>query len=168
MAKKRGSYKSKLRGYAAYSYAYDEMQRKRAAKGYTMAKSKMSQSDWEKAYRTEKTYREADVIYGNRKTVGDVNRALIKKETYYTTQAQAKARQQILRKQGKSSTLAEIRGGAIEPDWEAIEKRRIELNEQYGLSEMQEGRRRKLSKVEKSKLDEINHIISEEYFYGSK
>ena len=168
MAKKRGSYKSKLRGYEAYSYAYDEMKRKRAAKGFTMARAKMSKSDWEKAYRTEKTYREADVIYGNRKTVGDVNRALIKRETYHATQAQAKAQQQILRKQGKSSTLAEIRGGAIEPDWEAIEKRRMELNDQYGLSEMQEGRHRELSKLDKAKLDEINHIISQEYFYGSK
>lgn len=168
MAKKRGKYKSTLRGYEAYSYAYDEMQRKRAAKGYTMAKPKKSKADWEKAYRTEKTYREADVINGNRKTVGDINRALIQNQTYHTTQAQAKARQQIIRKQGKSATLAEIRGGAAEPDWKAIEDRRKELNEQYGLSEMQKDHHRKLSRVEKSKLDEINHIISEEYFYGSK
>ena len=69
MAKKRGKYKSNLRGYAAYSKLYDATQAKMNKAGYNMAASKLSREEYAVTYQAEKNDRMQAIREGKRKII---------------------------------------------------------------------------------------------------
>lgn len=125
MAKKRGSYKSTLRGYDAYAHLYEEKRKDFARRGYQMASPKMSKIEYEATYEAYRNVRQGDVDLGKRKTIGDINREIVKNQSYEYTERQARGYKAYLAKSGQKAKINDIRAGMI--NWDLIEKRRDEL-----------------------------------------
>ena len=128
MAKKRGKYKSTLRGYAAYSRLYDAKEAQMKAKGYKMSDEKLTKEEYEVTYQAEYNDRKDLVIIGKRKTVGDINRTLVQEATYEYSKDQARGYQEYLkREKGIDAKINDIRGKKINIDFGEINQKRGEL-----------------------------------------
>lgn len=131
MAKKRGKYKSGLRGYASYSRLYRIAKNKAKREGYEMNSPKMSKSEYLTTYEAEKNDRLGEIERGERKTVGDINRTLVQEQTFEYSQKQAKAFQTYYRIEAemegdpnrKIPTQSDIRKGkAPEIDFDTLKE----------------------------------------------
>lgn len=128
MAKKRGKYKSTLRGYAAYSRLYDIKEAEMKSKGYKMSDEKLTKEEYEVTYQAEYNDRKDLVIIGKRKTVGDINRTLVQEATYEYSKEQARGYQEYLkREKGIDARINDIRGKKINIDFGEINQKRGEL-----------------------------------------
>lgn len=133
MAGKRGRYKSNLRGYDAYSALYDAAKIKMEKKGYHMKSEKLTKLSYETLYEAYRNTRKYEVEQGKRKTLGDINRAIVTRATYTYTKKQAAGYKSYLSKKGIKEKINNIRAGAI--NFEEIEEARRELeNEGYNSS----------------------------------
>ena len=132
MAKKRGKYKSNLRGYAAYKKLYETTEKKMKSMGYEMAETMYSEIEWKTMYAAEKQDRLIEVNEGKRTTTGDINRQLVKEATYKYSDKQARGYLQKLKKDEKAKgvKLLDIRSGKVEIDWEEITSQMEEYKEQ--------------------------------------
>lgn len=125
----RGKYKSTLRGYKAYEALYNNMKKQMRKRGYTMAQKKLRKAEWEYAYLAEKNERLDAMASGKRKTVGDVNRQLVKEQTWSQSKEQAKGYQSYLKTQGQKVKISDIRAGKVAVDWNAISTREQQLRQ---------------------------------------
>lgn len=150
MGKKRNKYKSTLRGYDAYVQNYKKAEAELKKKGLTMADKMYNKLEYKTTYKAIKNDREKAIAKGERKTIGNINREMIKDQTYEFTQKQAKAMQKAIERQtGNKYRLQDIRAKKYEIDWNEIDLRKAELKE-MGLNFL-----------------EIKQVIGKEYF-GSK
>ena len=122
MAKKRGKYKSNLRGYAAYKKLYETTEKKMKSMGYEMAETMYSEIEWKTMYAAEKQDRLIEVNEGKRTTTGDINRQLVKEATYKYSDKQARGYLQKKKKDGtaKGIKLLDIRSGKVKIDFDEI------------------------------------------------
>jgi len=128
---KRGTYKSTLRGYKAYEALYRAKKAEMKKRGYSMAQRKLKKAEWEYAYLAEKYEREDAIKAGKRKTIGDVNRQLVKEQTYSMSRLQAKGYQDYLKtSKGENVKISDIRAGKVAVNWDAISAREKELRNQ--------------------------------------
>lgn len=126
----RGKYKSTLRGYKAYEALYRAKKAEMKKRGYEMAQRKLKKSEWQYAYAAEKSEREDAMASGKRKTIGDINRQIIKEQTYTFSKKQARGYQEYLKSKGEKATITDIRMGKVGVNWEAITAREQELRSQ--------------------------------------
>ena len=135
MAKKRGKYKSNLRGYAAYKKLYETTEKKMKSMGYEMAETIYSEIEWKTMYAAEKQDRLIEVNEGKRTTTGDINRQLVKEATYKYSDKQARGYLKKKKKDGtaKGIKLLDIRSGKVEIDYDEITSYGEEL-EANGIS----------------------------------
>lgn len=127
---KRGRYKNNLRGYDAYKNLYREQESKMSSKGYHMKDRLMTKDEWEVTYLATKYDRQDEVLQGKRKTVGDVNRQLVKEQTYTYSVKQAKGYQQYLKSQGRAVSVNDIRASLVNIDFNMIHEREATLRSQ--------------------------------------
>lgn len=123
----RGKYKSTLRGYKAYVALYNAKKAEMKKKGYTMAIRKYRKIEWEYYYTAEKVEREEAIAAGKRKTIGDINRSVVKDQTYSMSKLQAKGYRDYLKTQGQKVKISDIRAGKVQVDWNAVSMREKEL-----------------------------------------
>ena len=133
MNKKRGRPAS----YTAYSRDYNKVAKAMKKRGYTMAERKYTKMEWERIHYAETNDRKLAIQRGERKTIGNINRDLIKEQQWTYSSAQAKAQRQawiIAHPDSKKSELPsimDVRGGKKQAvDWNAISAREKELRTQ--------------------------------------
>lgn len=131
MSKKRGRPSS----YQAYSRDYNKVAAEMAKKGYTMAESKYTKAEWERAHQAEINDRNRAIKEGKRKTVGNINRDLIKEQQWQFSSAQAKAQREAYNQKNpdrkEDLKIFDIRGGKVQAvDWNALTQREQELRNQ--------------------------------------
>ena len=142
MARKRGKYKSNLRGYAAYSQLYDATQAKMNKAGYQMASKKLSKEDYTEVYKLEKLDRLQDISEGKRKSVGDINRELVKEGTYKISKKQAEGYVREMRQQNPNfqGSVRDVRAGKVAINKAAIAGRYNQLKNNAQLSPFAAGK----------------------------
>ena len=142
MAKKRGKYKSNLRGYAAYSKLYDATQAKMNKAGYNMAASKLSREEYAVTYQAEKNDRMQAIREGKRKTVGDINRQFVKEATYEVSQKQASGYVKEMRRQNPNfqGSVRDVRAGKVAINKASIAQRYENLKNNAQLSPFAAGK----------------------------
>ena len=118
--------------YEAYVRDYNKIASEMAEKGYTMAETKYTKAEWERAHRAEINDRNRAIKEGKRKTIGNVNRDLVKEQQWQFTSAQAKVQREIYKQKNPEIKeyvkLSDIRGGKLQAiDWNALSKREKEL-----------------------------------------
>ena len=119
--------KGRPSSYKAYSDYYDKVASDMAKKGYSMAAPKLNKSQWAEIHRAEINDRNVDVIQGKRKTVGNVNRDLVREQQWKLSRAQARARMDAAKRTGnkKKYKVFDIRSGNEDPiDWDMVKERR--------------------------------------------
>ena len=116
----RGKYKSNLRGYKAYVALYNARKKELKKLGYTMAQRKLRKAEWDATYEAEKNDRLDDIASGKRKTVGDVNRAIVKSQTNTVSSKVASAYAKGQKKAGNKIKVKDIQYGKIQINWEEI------------------------------------------------
>lgn len=129
----RGKYKSTLRGYKAYVELYKARKKELEKMGYTMAQRKLKKAEWEATYEAEKNDRLDDIASGKRKTVGDVNRAIVKSQTNTVSSKVARAYVAGQKKLGNKIKVRDIQYGKIQVDWESIREYK-EILRKSGMS----------------------------------
>lgn len=116
--------------YEAYSRDWDATEKAMKARGYTMAETKYTKEEWKRAHRAEKNDRLKAIKEGKRKTIGNINRDLIRRQQWQYTESQAKAQRRAYEMSGgkEKIKLSDIRGGKVEAvDWTALSNREKEL-----------------------------------------
>lgn len=119
--------------YKAYSRDYDAVKKAMEKKGYTMAETKYSEEEWKRAHRAEINDRQRDIKERKRKTVGNINRDLIRRQQWQYSESQAKAQRRAYTLSGGKDKikLSDIRGGKVQAvDWNAVSLREKELRNQ--------------------------------------
>lgn len=142
MAKKRGKYKSTLRGYEAYSQLYDKAQAKMNKAGYTMAAEKLSKEEYAVTYQAEKNDRQQAIREGKRKTVGDINRQFVKEATYEKSAKQASGYVKAMKEKDPNfkGSVRDVRAGKVKFDEAAIAERYNQLKNNAMLSPFAAGK----------------------------
>jgi len=148
--------------YEAYVKEYNQVEAEMKKRGYKMKEKMYSKAEWEEYYESEREGRLEAIAEGKRKTTGNINRDLVKEQTYSLSTAQAKAQRRYLeqldpeseeykkileKNGGKAPTLLDIRGRKVQiVNWQAVSDRNDELRQQ-GYS-----------------WDDVHKTISQEFF----
>lgn len=134
--KKRG----RPTNYAAYSRDYDKVAKEMAKRGYTMADRKLTKMEWERTHYAYKNTRLIEIKEGKRKTVGNINRDIIKSQQWEYTSAQARAQRRSYEIRGgkKKLKISDIKAGTVQAvDWNQISIREKELRAKgYGWAKV--------------------------------
>lgn len=128
---KRGSYKHTARGYASYKRLYRERKLNMQRRGLVMADEMYSKAEYEYYAAAEREGRKREVSEGIRVHVGDVNRALVKEQTYELSFKQGQVLQKAVKEAtGKKIRQANIRAGEFPEELsDAIKDRYRQLRE---------------------------------------
>ena len=135
--------------YESYSREYNRVKKEMKKRGYTMASEKYTKMEWKITHQAEINDRKNDIIEGKRKTVGNVNRDLVKEQQWHYSTAQAKAQRRGYKLRGGKDKvkLSDIKGGKTRViDWNAVSQRNSEL------------------RSENKSWDEVHEIIAQEFF----
>lgn len=120
--------------YRAYVKEYNLIKKEMKKRGYDMAEVKYTKAEWERAHFAEKNERKEAILKGERKTIGNINRDLIKRQQWKYSSAQAKAQRKAYTIAGgkeKDIKISDIRSGKTQAvDWNAIANREKELRAQ--------------------------------------
>lgn len=130
MAKKHTTGES----YTAYLREYNEMARKMASRGYSMAFEPLNRFEYHAEWTAARNDLRKEVELGKRKVVGNINKFLVDEATYHTTEKQARNLQQAALRMGRQLSLAQVRGGMF--DWNTIEEEQDRLR-QMGLTSVE-------------------------------
>ena len=125
--------KGRPSSYLSYSKEYDRVKSVMASKGYTMAERKFTEEEWKRAHWAVRNDRLRDIKEGKRKTIGYINRDLIREQTWRYSQAQARAQLRAYKLSGGKENLKilDIRGEKVRAvDWDALSAREKELRAQ--------------------------------------
>lgn len=135
--------------YEAYSKEYDRVKAAMEKRGYTMASEKYTEAEWKRTHKAEINDRNTAIKEGKRKTVGNVNRDLVKEQQWHYSTAQARAQRKGYELRGgkEKVKLSDIKSGKTRViDWNEISVRNKEL------------------RADGKSWDEVHQIISQEYF----
>lgn len=137
---------NKMPSYETYVRAYREKQNQLARRGYRMYDELMSASEYATQYTALRNDQLKDVAAGRRKRAGNVLRDLVNDQAYQFTKKQAMKQLEVAKQFGHKTNIQRLMSGTD------TEFTRI-LQEQ-----------RQLLKEEGYSNQEINLIMSQEYF----
>lgn len=114
--------------YESYRELYREKQNKLTAKGLQMYDRMYTEREFYAVYRATKNDRVEMVRNGELRSIGNITREIVMRQTYEYSFKQAKALAEYARRTGQELTQQQIRAGQV--DWDALYDLRAELAEQ--------------------------------------
>lgn len=102
--KKRGRPTGTI-SYEAYSREYDNLAFSMKKRGYTMGEEKYNKTTWLRMYAAVKNDRTLEIKKGKRKTLGNINRDIIRRQQWKFTSAQAKAQIKVYQSKGRKRKI---------------------------------------------------------------
>ena len=129
MAKKQRGRKISWR---AYSREYNARRKELEKRGYVMHERKLTAAEFRYRYKAMKLEREEEIANGERKTIGNITRDLIKDQEYKYSAKQGKAIQKAYENfTGNRISISSIRhGGNLNDFWNTIDMFKEELAQQ--------------------------------------